>query len=76
MLVVALSLAVLAMLAFAVSLVALCESGQGAGTGTRPGRRRRQPPLTNYRFLGIDESSSSAHRPVRTSEKPMNANFC
>jgi hypothetical protein len=36
-LVAAASLAVLSLLAFAVSLVALCKIGQGAGTATRPG---------------------------------------
>jgi hypothetical protein len=34
------SLAVLSLLAFAVSLVAFCKSEQGAGTRTRPGPER------------------------------------
>jgi hypothetical protein len=44
--------------------------GGGQGPERDRGANGRQPPLTNYRILGIDESSSSAHRPVPTSEKP------
>ena len=51
-LVVASSLAVLSLLAFAVSLVALCETGQGAGTATRPGVQAAATPadkLSSFR---------------------------
>src|SRR5215204_1188357 len=49
--------------------------GGGRGRKATGGAYGRQPPLTNYRFLGIDGSSSSAHRPPRTSEKPKYAKF-
>src|SRR4029453_404886 len=45
--------------------------GRGQAPDREGGRQAAPPPLTNYRFLGIDESSSSAHRPLRTSEKPQ-----
>jgi len=48
-LVAASSLAVLSLLAFAVSLVAVCEIGQGAGTGTRPGPQRAATPAAKFR---------------------------
>ena len=46
---VASSLAVLSLLAFAVSLVALCELGQRAGTGTRPEPQRAATLAAKFR---------------------------
>jgi hypothetical protein len=47
---VAASLAVLSLLAFAVSVVALCEIRKGQGPERDPGRRRQRPSLRNFRF--------------------------
>jgi hypothetical protein len=47
-LVAASSLEVLSLLAFAVSLVALCESGQGQGPECDRGQRALQPSLPNF----------------------------
>src|SRR5215208_6178853 len=43
--------------------------GGGRDRNATGGAYGRQPPLTNYRFLEVDGSSSSGHRPLRTSEK-------
>jgi hypothetical protein len=42
------SLAVLSLLAFAVILVALCESAKGQGPECDRGQRRAQPSLRNF----------------------------
>jgi hypothetical protein len=52
-LVAASSLEVLSLLAFAVSLVALCESRRGQGPERDRGRERRRPSLRKFWVLEI-----------------------